>query len=58
MYFAINTCYIIISMAYIYIRHPEIIELVNERGKFKADKSHQFIILAARVRHRYRAQSV
>ena len=37
VYFAINACYIIVSMAYIYIRHPEMIELVNERGKFKAD---------------------
>ncbi len=35
IYFGLSLGYVLIMMLYIFIRHPEMVELVNERGKYK-----------------------
>lgn len=37
IYFGVNLSYFFFAMFYFFLRHPDMIELVNERGKFKPD---------------------
>ena len=37
IYFSVNVAYFIVMMLYFFLKHPELAELVNERGKFKPD---------------------